>query len=281
MAAVGGGVNKHVFRPGFHAALDGGLQVLVVAVGFLKGQVIKEDDEALAGVLAQACHDFWQVAELGFLHLDEAQAVGVVGLGQCLDAGGLACASGAYQQHVVGRAAADKCQGVADELLLLPLVGDNIFKVHCLKVADARQLLMLGVPAEGRIGGNLAIAVFGIVGQECLGDFLRGGFAGELLFQVFGGFQLLRQGWDVAVQQLYVDNVHGSLGEGRQQLFHIVNEGILQAGADVAAGSLCHLCRQAALLAEQVQEQGTDQVAAPAFLLRLFHQVTGKAVAGG
>ena len=148
-------------------------------------------------------------------------------------------------------------------------------------MADALQLLMLGIPAEGRIGCNLAIAVLGVVSQEGLGDFLRGGLAGKLPFKVLGGFQLLRQGRDVVIQQLYIDNIHCLFGECRQQLFHIVNEGILQAGADFATGGLCHLCCQAALLAEKVQEQGADQVAAPALLLSLFHQVTGKAVAGG
>ena len=48
-------------------------------------------------------------------------------------------------------------------------------------MADALQLLPLGVPAKSRVGGNFSIAVFSIIIDKYLSDFLWGIFA----FQFF------------------------------------------------------------------------------------------------
>ena len=65
VAAVGGSVNEDVLGARFDAALDGGFEVLVLGIGFLEREIVEEDDEALAGEVAQGVHDVGQVAELG------------------------------------------------------------------------------------------------------------------------------------------------------------------------------------------------------------------------
>ena len=148
-------------------------------------------------------------------------------------------------------------------------------------MADALQLLLLGVPAKSRVGGNFSIAVFSIIIDKYLSDFLRGIFALQFFLQICCSLQLVRQGWHIIIQQIYIDNLAGSFCQGRQQLFHIMDKGLMQAGPNLSPRSLCHFGSQTAFLTKEIQKKIPNQIATPALFLSLFQKMASKAMGQG
>ena len=60
---------------------------------------------------------------------------------------------------MVGRLAEDEGARVADKLLLLVLIADDILHTGALKVVDAADLVCCAVPTEYGIGRHISIAV--------------------------------------------------------------------------------------------------------------------------
>jgi hypothetical protein len=73
MAAVGGCIEEHVGRPSLDAAFEHGLQRLVGGVRRLEGEVVAEEDEAVAGLAAQMVEEAGQRGDVLAMDLDELQ----------------------------------------------------------------------------------------------------------------------------------------------------------------------------------------------------------------
>ena len=129
VAPVAGGIDQHVGGGGSHGAIQNGLECLVARLAIFKAQVIAKDDELLRTV-GDDIDDIRQVRQVGLVHFNQAQALTRVGIQASLDEGGLACATGARQQHIVGGFALHKLQGVALDLFLLAIDLFQISQLH-------------------------------------------------------------------------------------------------------------------------------------------------------
>ena len=164
VAAVRGGVDQHVFRLRFQAALDDGLQVLVLQLRFLEGEIVHVNDEAVVPVL-DLVDDPGEILELVLVDLDHPEAPGVVHVQDRLDAGGFSGAGVAVQEHVVRLTAFDKGLGVLDQRFLLPFAADQIVQGHVRGVGDGDQefgpliLFLFRAYAEGLVQAEFAHAV--------------------------------------------------------------------------------------------------------------------------
>ncbi len=79
MAPVAGGVDQHVGAAGGHAAVERRFERLVAALAVLEAQVVAKNQEALAA-LGHQRHQVGQVAQVGFIDFDQAQALGRKGV---------------------------------------------------------------------------------------------------------------------------------------------------------------------------------------------------------
>lgn len=275
MAAVGGGVDEDVLGARFDAAFDGGLEVLVLGVGLFEGEVVEEDDEALAGEVAQGVHDVGQVAELRLGELQDAQAAAVVDVGEGLDGGGLAGAARADEQDVVGGLALDEGLGVVDQLLFLVGVADDVIHLHGLEVADADEALELGIPAEGLEGGDVAVAEALVVVQQSRGEVLGGAGILEQVLKCVGCFGLERHGRLVIVEQWQVEVEARGLGQEGQEQREVVQESLLEARADGAVVHLDGLGGEVGVVDEQVDEVAAQQAAVQPDILGRLDDLRG------
>ena len=134
VAAVGRGVDQHVVARGGHRAVQHRLQRLVAGLAFLEGQVVAEHDVAL-GPARDQLDDVGQVAQVGLVHFDQAQAAIGVGRQHGLDQRALAGAARAGHQHVVGGLFLDELLRVAVDDVLLALDVLQVVEVDAGHVA--------------------------------------------------------------------------------------------------------------------------------------------------
>ena len=275
VAAVGGSVNEDVLGARFDAALDGGFEVLVLGIGFLEREIVEEDDEALAGEVAQGVHDVGQVAELGLGELQDAQAAAVVDVGEGLDGGRLASAACADEQDVVGGLALDEGFGVVNQLLFLVRVADDVFHLHGLEVADADEALELRIPAEGFEGGDVAVAEALVVAQQGLGEIFGSAGVLEQLFECGRGLCVERHGRLVGVEQCQVEVEARWLSQEGQEQREVVQEGLLEARPDGAVVHLDGLGSEVGVVHEQVDDVAAQQVAVQADIFSCLDDFRG------
>ena len=151
MAAVGGGVNQHVFRAGLHAPFDHRLQELVLHLVFLKGKVVDENQEAVIPVL-DLPQQGRQFPELVLVDLNHPQALVVILVDQGLDAGGFSRPRVAVEQHVVGVLPGQERLRIPAQLRLLALIAQKILQPHAVHIADGQKLQPILPPdAEGPV----------------------------------------------------------------------------------------------------------------------------------
>ena len=124
MPAVACGVDEEVFGLAFHAALDDGLEILVLHLVLLEGQVVQEENEPIPAVLDHR-DKLRKHLELVLVELNHPKAVVAIVVDECLDAGGLAGAAVPVEQHVVRASTFDERLRILPEQLLLPLVSDK------------------------------------------------------------------------------------------------------------------------------------------------------------
>ena len=120
VAPVAGRVDQHVRRGRCHRPVEHRLERLVARFTLLEAQVVAEHDELLVAA-SDHVHDVRQVGEVGFVHLDQAQAARRIFVQAGLDQRRLAGAACSSEQHVVGRLALHELQRVALDLFLLRL----------------------------------------------------------------------------------------------------------------------------------------------------------------
>ena len=84
MAAVAGGVNQHIGRGRRDRPIQDGLQRFVAGLAVFKAQVVTEDHEFF-GAIGHHVDDVWQVDQVGFVHLNQTQALIGIGIQASLD----------------------------------------------------------------------------------------------------------------------------------------------------------------------------------------------------
>ena len=120
VAPVGGGVDQQVVAGRRNRTVQGRFQGLVTGFAFFEGQIVAEHDEAL-GAAVREFDDFTQIAQVGLVDFDQAQAPARMGVEQGTDQGAFACASGARHEHIVGWLAVEEGQRIAFEDGFLPV----------------------------------------------------------------------------------------------------------------------------------------------------------------
>ena len=100
MAAVGGGVHRHVVRPPLHAALQNGLKNGVAGIPLLKGEVVDENDE-LVPPSPEGADESGQTAEVFLVRFDDAQVLRAGEGEQVLHRGRFARSALAVEEDVV------------------------------------------------------------------------------------------------------------------------------------------------------------------------------------
>ena len=162
--AVGGGVEQDVVGLGLHAPFDDRLEEFILHLVLLKGQVVDENDEAVVPVLHHG-DDRRQIPELVLINLDHPQALVIVFVDEGLDAGGLARAGVAVEQHVVAAPSGQESLGVVPQLGFLALIAHQIPEHHLVGVVngDQRDPLGAGPDAEGFVQADLPHAVLPVV----------------------------------------------------------------------------------------------------------------------
>ncbi|MCY1304970.1 hypothetical protein D9M70_547470 [compost metagenome] len=194
MAPVGRGVDQHVVARGGHRAVQHGLQRLVVALARLEGQVVAEHDEAF-GPRGHQLDDIGQIAQVGLVHFDQAQAPVAVGRKHGLDQRALAGAAGAGHEHVIGGLLVDELLRVAVDDGLLALDVLKVFQVDARHVAHGIQPAARAAlaPAEG-VGAPVDLGRSGRkpgfqLSQHALGALDEGGElgCGHVSSPEFGG----------------------------------------------------------------------------------------------
>ena len=170
VAAVAGGVDEDVFRPGLHSAFDDGLQEFIVGLEIFEREVVHIDDEPVAAQL-EACDQRGEILELMAVDLDHAQAVLIKLVDDRLDAGGFAGAAVSVKQDIVGAAPFDEGARVVDEQLFLHLIADQVAEHDVVHVADRQkgEITFSLLEAEGAVEGEYAGTVSGVeVGQRVI-----------------------------------------------------------------------------------------------------------------
>ena len=160
VAPVGGSVDQHIVRLRLHAALDDRLQVLVLDLELLKGQIVHINDKAVVPVLDMGNHR-GEILELMLIDLNHPQALVIVFVQDRLDACGLSGSAVPEQQHVVGRKSLHKGFRVIHQLLLLDLVADQVVQNHLLRIVDGQELhiVLVSLDTEGLIQAEHAHSV--------------------------------------------------------------------------------------------------------------------------
>ncbi|MNJ55799.1 hypothetical protein D3C77_513170 [compost metagenome] len=138
VAPVGRGVDQHVVARGRYGAVQHGLQRLVAGLAFFKRQVVAEHDEAL-GARGDEFNDVGQVAQVGLVDFDQAQAAFAIGRQHGLDQGAFAGAARAGHEHVVGRLVLKELHGVAVDGGLLAFDVLKVLHVDARHVAHRVQ----------------------------------------------------------------------------------------------------------------------------------------------
>ena len=134
-------VDQDIVRPLFHAALDHRLEILVVCLIFLKGQVIHIDDEAVIPVL-DLRDDVDQILELMTVNLDDPQSSVIVFVQNRADRGGLSGPCIPEQQAVVCLASFKKGLRVFPQLLFLDLIPHQVIEPDVGDVRDRNDLTL-------------------------------------------------------------------------------------------------------------------------------------------
>ena len=166
MAAVGGGVENDVFRPGGQPAFQHSLQGAEVIVVSGKRQVVDENDE-LHGQPRQIACQIGQLAQVLLGHLDHAQAHRGVFVEQGLDGGGFAGAPIAVQQHVVGLESVEESQGIVHCDLPLVFVAFQLRQADGIRVLHWQQSAV--PPEKSDMADEPAAAVGFVIGGKRLG----------------------------------------------------------------------------------------------------------------
>ena len=163
-----------------------GLERLVAGLAFLERQVVAKHDEAF-GARGHQFDDVGQVAQVGLVDFDQAQAAVAVGGQHGLDQRALAGAAGAGHEDVVGGLLVDELLRVALDDAFLAFNVLQVLELDAGHVAHgvepaARTALApaerMGVPVDiGRGGRQPGFKL----GQDALGALDEGGEFGRCL----------------------------------------------------------------------------------------------------
>ena len=144
MTAVGGGVNQHVSGAFSQTPLKDRLQIFILQLIVLEGQVVHVDDELVVPVLDLLQH-VGERLKLVLIYLNDTQPLVIIFIQDRLDAAGLPGSRVPVEQHVVGLFSADKRLGVLDQLFLLQLIAHDVVQVHMLHIDDGVDDHLLAV----------------------------------------------------------------------------------------------------------------------------------------
>ena len=142
VTAVGGRVDQDVLGFGLETALYHCLEVFVLDLELLKGEVIHVDNKPVVAVFDLG-EDPLQIAEFMFVDLDHAKTAVVILVEDSLDAGGFARAGIAVEQDIVGGASADKRLGIGNQFFLLQFIADQIIEHHVARRRDGNEEVIL------------------------------------------------------------------------------------------------------------------------------------------
>ena len=159
---VGCRIDQNILRLSLQPSLYDRLEVFVLDLELLKGQVIHIDDEPVIAVLDLG-DDALQVLKLVLVDFDHPESLTVVAVQDCLNACGFAGSGISVEKNVVGHAPLHESFRVGDQLLLLKLVADQILQLHIAGSRDRDQeflLLVLIIHAESLVETELAHTIF-------------------------------------------------------------------------------------------------------------------------
>ena len=117
VAAVAGGIDQDILRLLLQPAFNDCLQVLVVGLKILEGQIVHIDDKPVIAVLDPVDHGI-QIMQLMLVQFDDTQATVIVLVEDRLDAGGLTGAGIPVEKNIIARSARHKGLGVFNQFFL-------------------------------------------------------------------------------------------------------------------------------------------------------------------
>ena len=139
MPAVGGSVDEYVVRLFLQPALDDCLQIFILDLELLKGEVVHVNDKLVVPVLDLG-DDIVEVLELMLVHLDHPQSLVVVFVEDSLDGGGFPGPRVPEEKAVVGPAPLHKGLRVVYEFFLCALVPHQLVKLYMGDLCDRHNV---------------------------------------------------------------------------------------------------------------------------------------------